>query len=249
MTHRFLFLLLSTACIAGSTQVYAAPSVKASCHKNDCNKLKKQVASLNATVAKLLGLVKVLRKEINDLKKRPVQKLTKVGRVLGVYYKQWYYHHEQRFPPVFKETRSPYINNWVPTNKVLIFTKKSNTSDLKITYNDNLRAGGKAGHKGDAGCTFSVFIDRKPCFKPSQIEGSVYVHNARIHNPHRQRSIIGVCRKIGWTKERSHSIKKGRHKVRIYVRNVPGRRNGSCYLGWHSSTLLMVEELEPQKKK
>jgi len=248
MSNRSLILLLFLACVTCPIQVYATPSAKPTHTRkmSENQKLKKQVKDLNVNVAKLLDLVQVLKKVVDGLKEEiPTKKLVNAGRIIGVYYKQWWSHHEQLSPPEYKVTRVPYSSNWVTTSKKMTVVKKSDTSVLRITYNCNLRTFKING--GATACIYSIFIDQMPCAKPSQIDGAVFNNNSRTNNPHRQRSIIGICSAKGWAKGTSVPIKKGRHEVRVYVRTAPGYLGAVCHLGWFSSSLLMIEEIEMKK--
>ena len=242
----FLYALFLTFIISSSfVNAETAAKPTSSSDKIEIQNLKKQVQGLNTTVAKLLGLVKALKKEIAGLKKRPAKNLANVGRILGVYYKQWWWAHEKLSPPRYLKTRTPYINNWLPTSNRLIVNKKSNTSHLKVIYNDNLRVLKPGG--GATACIYSVFIDGMPCAIPSQIDGAILNSNSNTSNPLRQRSIIGICSAKGWTKTTRIPLKKGRYEIRIYVRTAPGYSGAECYSGWYSSTLLMIEEIEKNK--
>lgn len=250
LKYFFPLMLLSICCVHFSEDVYSQPPKKSLSTqkappnkglKDQIRKLKGEVATLKRDIATLFALIRKMRPV---LPKKPIQIFPKVKRNLGTYYAQWHKRGETVLPPTFHKQRSPFINNWAASGVKFSFTKKSSTSILKITYNDNMRT---MHAKRDTACTFSIFIDQKPCAKPTPIEGSVYIRKPAPHNPHRQRSIIGVCRAVGWTKELSTPIKKGRHEVRIYVRSPPGYSGAKCFLGWYSSTLLMVEEIETKK--
>jgi len=264
MLNRFFITVLFVMCGVCSTQVYAAAPAKASnaqaieTLQKENRKLKRKIKQLQGEFARFLSLFRSMKVQLSRLSLAK-KALTNVNKKLGIYYKQWYYLEEKLTPPIFQKTRIPFIKNWLATKRKLSFVKRSSTSILRITYNDNLGAINDYKHKnskkmikkqGDASCVYSIFIDKKPCVVPTPIEGSVYMHRVNIHNPFRQRSIIGFCSTKGWTKELSSPIKKGRHEVQVYVRITnPSYHGVICRLGWQSTTSLMIEEIEPPKKR
>jgi len=114
------------------------------------------------------------------------------------------------------------------TKRELTFTKKTSTSRMFMTYNDNLRVYGK-----NKACRWEIRIDGKPC--PSGlIAGDIYVVN---DNPHRHHDLMGFC----------DGISAGNHKMQIMVGQTPGYSGSDCYTGWQASSTWVMDarEVEP----
>ena len=126
----------------------------------------------------------------------------------------------------------------VASSRMLTYDKKLDSSILKISYTDNLRVYNYAQGSGSAACQFHVYIDGEPCSVPAPITGAVYTARSDYTNPHRIRTMIGVCEATA-----SGPIGPGPHEVRVYVENYYEGRDTGCYLGWESTATLLVEEL------
>lgn len=124
----------------------------------------------------------------------------------------------------------------VQTNRAVSYDKRYDDSLLKLTYNDNLRT--YVSPNAGRSCSWHIYVDGEPCADPGVLVGAVYTPQTTVTNPHRQRSIIGVCRGIA-----SGPITAGPHEVRVYVGRTPHYDNADCYSGWSSTSTLLVEEL------
>ena len=99
------------------------------------------------------------------------------------------------------------------------FTKKTSTSRMLFSYNDNTRVYGSS-----KACRWEIHVDGASC--PSGIlAGDVYVVNDNNHRPH---SLVGFC----------DMLAAGKHTIKIKVGQTPGYSGSDCYTGcalWPSS--------------
>ncbi len=126
----------------------------------------------------------------------------------------------------------------VASSRLMTYTKKLDSSILKISYTDNLRVYNYAQSTGSAACQFHVYVDGQPCSVPAPITGGVYTARSDYTNPHRIRTMVGVCAATA-----SGPLEAGDHEIRVYVENYYEGRDTGCYLGWESTATLVVEEL------
>ena len=126
----------------------------------------------------------------------------------------------------------------IASSRRLTYEKKLDDSILKITYTDNLRVYNYQSSAGSAACQFHVYIDGLPCSVPAPITGAVYTPRSDYTNPHRIRTMVGVCAETA-----NGPIGRGDHEVRVYVENYYAGRDTGCYLGWESTATVLVEEL------
>ena len=126
----------------------------------------------------------------------------------------------------------------IASSRLLTYEKKLDSSILKITYTDNLRVYNYQSSSGSAACQFHVYVDGEPCSVPAPITGAVYTPRSDYTNPHRIRTMVGVCAATA-----SGPIGPGEHEIRVYVENYYAGRDTGCFLGWESTATLLVEEL------
>ncbi len=126
----------------------------------------------------------------------------------------------------------------IPSTRLMTYDKKLDSSLLKISYTDNLRVYNYASSSGSAACQFHVYIDGQPCSVPAPITGAVYTARSDYTNPHRIRTMVGVCAATA-----NGPLGPGDHEIRVYVENYYEGRDTGCYLGWESTATLVVEEL------
>jgi hypothetical protein len=125
----------------------------------------------------------------------------------------------------------------VSSTRAVSYDKRFDRSLLKVTYNDNIRVYNYTNTSGPADCRFHLYFDGEPCTVPGSLHTSIYTPNSAATNPHRQRSLIGVCRETA-----SGPLLAGPHEVRVYVAEVTSGDIG-CHMGRSSTSTLLVEEL------
>lgn len=194
--------------------------------KQKLTELQKKVVVLNKKVAKQSKQIKVIPR----------------ASVIAVTYKQWHRRYLQGLQTRLWSGKQAHTPNWAPTGRSLIFVKKRDKSAIKVTYNDNLLSVGKK--SDDSSCLFAVYIDGKQCSRPGPIKGLTYTRNG--HGDSQQNSLIGVCLKAG-----GKTIGKGRHTISIQYASARPKdaAHSKCHLGWHSSSLIMVEEFTSPLQK
>ena len=126
----------------------------------------------------------------------------------------------------------------VQSNRVVNYVKQYDNSLLKVTFNDNLRAYNYSNPGNQAACLFHIYFNDEACTVPGSLQAAVYTRVSNATNPHHQRSLIGVCSATA-----GGPILAGPHEIRVYVAEWYDGINVGCYLGWNSTSTLMVEEL------
>jgi hypothetical protein len=106
------------------------------------------------------------------------------------------------------------------------YTKKRDDSVLKVTFSSNMRTYNIAG----SCCRWTIRVNGENCTPP--VDGLVYI-NITGANPHRHRTIVGICR----------DIPAGPITVRPYVELCQGYGPADCFTGWNSTSTILVEEL------
>jgi hypothetical protein len=126
----------------------------------------------------------------------------------------------------------------VASIRTMSYDKKFADSLLKITYTDNLRSYNYTNTTSAAACLFHLYVNGEPCTVPNRIVGAVYTANSVMTNPHQIRTMVGVCSATA-----SGPLLVGSHQISVYVADYYSDRDTGCYLGWSSTTTLLVEEL------
>ncbi len=73
---------------------------------------------------------------------------------------------------------------------------------------------------------------------PNQIVGSVFTAQSNAVNPHHIRTMVGVCSATA-----SGPLLAGSQQIGTYVEETFNDRDTGCYLGWNSTSTLLVDEL------
>jgi hypothetical protein len=115
----------------------------------------------------------------------------------------------------------------------LNFNKRSDDSQLRITWATNLRIRAH-NNKGGVYCNWELRIDGKSCSTPSKIGASM--HSQHNDNDHIPVAIMGWCK----------SIKRGPHLLTVYVSRNGG--NSDCYTGWANQDYMEVWEPTPKEQ-
>jgi hypothetical protein len=114
------------------------------------------------------------------------------------------------------------------------FTKWESSSQLKLTYSDNIRE-----YSGNGGwCIWEVQIDNQSCAGPTpNIRASQYhdngINGGAPDNLHQSVSVVGVCDRVG-----SGQLLSGAHTARVVI-----NANADCHTGWNATSTLIIEEL------
>ena len=121
----------------------------------------------------------------------------------------------------------------VVTGRSLKFDKRTDTSQLRLTWATNLRVR-PHNNKGGAYCSWELQIDGKSCAKPSKI--GVSMHSQNDDNDHIPAEVVGWCQ----------GIARGPHTITVLV--VRGNSNSDCYTGWSSNDYMEVWEPTPAEQ-
>ena len=116
----------------------------------------------------------------------------------------------------------------------ITFTKKEDSTPLRIVYYDNMRNAGASGTV----CGWEVLIDGLSC--PS---GDIALdnHQGAVDNDHEPHMIIGLCT----------GVNAGSHTITTRTYSVGSWVTGTCYTGWSNSDaeaqtwILEVDERPP----
>lgn len=113
-------------------------------------------------------------------------------------------------------------DNGFVSGRSLSFTKVWPTSELRITYSDNMRVA------SPNACQWEVYLDGNPLAAP--LKTALYNDTGLTH---RQSTLVGYAT----------GIAAGTHTMQVKVSSAPGYAGADCYTGWQSTYLLEVEEL------
>lgn len=117
------------------------------------------------------------------------------------------------------------------------YTKKLDTSALKLTWSGSLRSA----YQCNACCSiWTIRVNGNECTSPGVIDAVAYSHvsGASWTDFHHERTFVGVC-----TATAAGPIKAGNHNVRIYVRPCDGYAQNDSHTGWNSASRIIIEEL------
>lgn len=108
-------------------------------------------------------------------------------------------------------------------SRVHSFTKAAASTEIRVTWTDNLRVAGSA-----KGCRWEIRFDGATC--PS---GSLHFDAyTAADNTHDSRSLIAYC----------GGLSAATHTIGIWVSNVPGYTGSDCYTEWADSRWLLESE-------
>lgn len=118
--------------------------------------------------------------------------------------------------------------------RTLNFHKRSDSSQLRITWATNLRV--KAyDNQGEGRCDWEIQIDGKSCPKPSSI--GVSMHSQGNDNDQIPVELVGWC----------HDIKSGPHIITVHTTRGE-HNNADCLTGWGTNDYMEVWEPTPQEQ-
>jgi len=121
----------------------------------------------------------------------------------------------------------------VASGRVMKFDKRTDASQLRITWATNLRVRAH-NNRGGAYCHWELQIDGKSCSNPSKIGVS-------MHSQSNDNDLIPV-EVVGWCQ----AIKRGPHTVQVYVSRSGS--NSDCYTGWQTHDYMEVWEPTPAEQ-
>lgn len=116
------------------------------------------------------------------------------------------------------------LDDWQIVSRVLNFTKKSESTVLRINYTDNFRAWWTG-----RWCRWEVKIDGGSCTQPL-----LYDYFTWSDNILRSQNVVWYCSGISaWS-----------HQIQVWVTDVPWYPSSDCYTWWNNSTWVIdVEEV------
>ena len=128
------------------------------------------------------------------------------------------------------------LDSGVLSGRSLEFDKRTDASELRITWATNLRVTARD-NKAGAHCTWEIQIDGKSCVTPSKI--GVAMHCRLGDYEHIPVEVVGWCR----------DIKRGSHTITAIVsRPSSYYPNSDCHTGWGSNDYMEVWEPTPQEQ-
>ena len=121
----------------------------------------------------------------------------------------------------------------VVTGRSLKFDKRTDASQLRITWATNLRSRAR-NSKGGSHCDWELQIDQKSCSQPSKI--GVSMHSKLDDNDLIPVEVVGWCQ----------GIARGPHTLSVYVKSW--NANYDCYTGWSTHDYMEVWEPTPAEQ-